>query len=118
MTANRRSIRSGGALQGATASFSQAEASAAARSRGYPFAVTLNFLNSSDVKRLVAEQQPDANAPCPHCGKPVNESANIFVEANETRLLAHCGGSGDKYSGQGCFATVAWNPDERTWEPY
>ncbi len=74
--------------------------------------------DSNDVERLVAEQQPNHNAPCPHCGKPVGDSRNIFVEGSEPRLLAHCGGSGYDYSGKGCFAKVAWNPDERKWEPY
>jgi len=77
--------------------------------------VTLNF---QDVERLVAEQQPDASAPCPNCGKPVGDGKNIFVEGNEPRLLVHCGGSGYEHSGQGCFATVAWDPEERKWEPY
>ena len=74
--------------------------------------------DSNDVEPLVAEQQPDTSATCPHCGKPVGGSKNIFVEGNEPRLLVHCGGSGYEYSGNGCFATVAWNPDERNWEAY
>ena len=40
------------------------------------------------------------------------------MEGNKPRLLVHCGGSGYEYSGNGCFATVAWNPDERKWEAY
>jgi len=73
---------------------------------------------SNDVRLLVAEQKPDVSKPCPHCGKPVRYSINIFVEGNEPRLLVHCGGSGYEYSGEGCFATVAWNPEEQKWEPY
>jgi hypothetical protein len=38
--------------------------------------------------------------------------------SNEPRLLVHCGGSGFEYSGKGCFAMLAWDPEERKWEPY
>ena len=73
---------------------------------------------SKDVEQLVAEQQPDASKPCPNCGKPVRDDKNIFMEGNEPRLLAHCGGSAYEYSGEGCFATVAWNPENQQWELY
>jgi hypothetical protein len=72
---------------------------------------------SKDVERLVDEQEPDSSKPCPHCHKPVRDP-NIFVEGDVPRLLSHCGGSGSAYSGEGCFATVAWHPEKQQWEPY
>jgi hypothetical protein len=66
---------------------------------GHPSRRGIGFLNSSDVARLVEEQQPDANAPCPNCGRPVDDSVNIFVEANVLRLFIHCGGSGSTRTG-------------------
>ncbi len=73
------------------------------------------FQDSSDVTRLVQEQQPDTTAPCPHCGQPVGDEANIRVMGNEQRLLVTCGGSGLAYTGTGCFNEVAWDPEARRW---
>jgi hypothetical protein len=35
-------------------------------------------LNPSDVARLVEEQEPDAGASCPNCGRLVNDSVDAF----------------------------------------
>jgi hypothetical protein len=78
-------------------------------------AVNKRFQDSSDVVRLVAEQQPDTIRPCPHCKQPVGDERNIRVQGNEPRLLVTCGGSGLDYTGKGCFNEVAWDPEARTW---
>ncbi|MFD8703752.1 hypothetical protein ACFV1W_14190 [Kitasatospora sp. NPDC059648] len=75
-------------------------------------------MDHTDVQRLLTEQQPDPAAPCPHCGKPVREDKNVFVEHGVPRLIAHCGGSAFDNTGDGCFEKVAWSPDKGAWEPY
>ena len=74
------------------------------------------LMDSSDVQRIVDEQQPDPAAQCPYCGKPVRENANIWLE--DGVLNAHCGGSGLNYIGEGCFRRVAWDPVEGAWVEY
>ena len=72
-----------------------------------------------NAAQMLAEQRPDVTAPCPHCGRPVNEDVrNIGVERYMPRLLARCGGSGYAYTGLGCFERVAWDPDAGAWTPY
>lgn len=68
-----------------------------------------------DLARLIAEQQPDTTAPCPHCGEPAGDSGNVRVMGNVPILIATCGGSGFDYTGCGCFNEVAWDPDARKW---
>ena len=74
----------------------------------------MDIPNHEDVARLYDEQKPDPTAPCPLCGEPVREDKNISVENG--KLIARCGGSGYDYSGGGCFAKVAWNPETTKWD--
>ena len=68
-----------------------------------------------DLAQLIAEQQPDTTAPCPHCGQPVGDSRNIRPMGIVPRLIVTCGGSGLAYTGHGCFNEVAWDSTARRW---
>ena len=76
------------------------------------------FMDSNEVARLIEELRPDFTLPCPHCERPVDGGGRILVEGFNPRLLAHCGGTGHEFTGRGCFAKVAWDPDQRAWVPY
>ena len=75
-------------------------------------------MDSNEVVRLIEEQRPDFTLLCPHCHRPVDGGGRVLVEGFNPRLLARCGGSGYESTGRGCFAKVAWDPDQRTWVPY
>ena len=81
-------------------------------------AVSSKFMDSNEVVRLIEEQRPDFTLPCPHCYRPVDGGGRVLVEGFKPRLPAHCGESGYEFTGRGCFAKIAWDPDQRAWVPY